>query len=67
MAALFGALLNFSFMFAGSAGVNPAMVLVSIGVILAWRNAGWYGLDRFLLPRLGVPWRSEPLAEPAPD
>ncbi len=67
VAALFGALLNFSFMFAGSAGVNPAMVLVAIGVILAWRNAGWYGLDRFLLPRLGVPWRSEPLAEPAPD
>jgi thiosulfate dehydrogenase (quinone) large subunit len=48
--------LNFSFVFAGSAGVNPAMLLVSGLVILAWRNAGWYGLDRFVLPKLGTPW-----------
>jgi thiosulfate dehydrogenase [quinone] large subunit len=42
--------------FAGTAGVNPAMILVSGLLILAWRNAGWYGLDRFVLPRLGTPW-----------
>jgi thiosulfate dehydrogenase (quinone) large subunit len=58
IAAALGALLNFSFMFAGSAGANPAMVLVSIFIVLAWRNAGWYGLDRYLLPKIGVPWRS---------
>jgi thiosulfate dehydrogenase (quinone) large subunit len=51
-----GAILNFSFIFAGSAGVNPAMIVVSMFVILAWRNAGWFGLDRFVLPRLGTPW-----------
>ena len=56
VAAFLGALLNFSYMFAGSSGVNPAMVLVSLFIILAWRNSGWYGLDRFLLPKLGVPW-----------
>jgi thiosulfate dehydrogenase [quinone] large subunit len=55
--AFLGALLNFSYMFAGSSGVNPGMVLVSLFVVLAWRNAGWYGLDRFLLPKLGVPWK----------
>jgi thiosulfate dehydrogenase [quinone] large subunit len=54
--AFLGAILNFSFVFAGSAGVNPAMILVSGLLILAWRNAGWYGLDRFVLPRLGTPW-----------
>jgi len=54
--AFLGAILNFSFVFAGSAGVNPAMILVSGLLILAWRNAGWYGLDRYLLPRLGTPW-----------
>jgi thiosulfate dehydrogenase (quinone) large subunit len=42
--------------FAGSAGVNPAMIAVAGVLILAWRNAGWYGLDRFLLPKLGTPW-----------
>lgn len=58
IAAALGALLNFSFMFAGTAGANPAMVLISIFIIMAWRNAGWYGLDRILLPKLGVPWKS---------
>ena len=54
--AFLGAVLNFSFIFAGTAGVNPAMIIVSMFLILAWRNAGWYGLDRFVLPRLGTPW-----------
>ena len=56
LAAFLGAVLNFSFVFAGSAGVNPAMILVSGLLILAWRNAGWWGLDRFALPALGTPW-----------
>src|SRR5215208_4011624 len=43
-------------LFAGITGVNPAMILVSGLLILAWRNAGWYGLDRFVLPKLGTPW-----------
>ena len=57
IAAFFGSTLNFSFVFAGSAGVNPAMLVVSGLLILAWRNAGWYGADRKLLPALGTPWR----------
>jgi len=57
IAAALGAVLNFSFVFAGSAGVNPAMILVSFLIILAWRNAGWYGLDRWVLPALGTPWQ----------
>ena len=32
------------------------MIIVSMFLILAWRNAGWYGLDRFVLPKLGTPW-----------
>jgi thiosulfate dehydrogenase (quinone) large subunit len=30
--------------------------MASVLLILAWRNAGWYGLDRFVLPKLGTPW-----------
>ena len=55
--AFLGAVLNFSFIFAGSAGTNPAMIIVSLFLVLAWRNAGWYGLDRYVLPKLGTPWQ----------
>lgn len=57
LAAFVGVVLNFSFVFAGSAGVNPAFLVVGLLLVLAWRNAGWYGLDRFLLPRVGTPWQ----------
>jgi thiosulfate dehydrogenase [quinone] large subunit len=55
IAALLGATMNFSYIFAGSAGVNPLFILISIGLILAWRVAGYYGVDRYLLPLLGTP------------
>jgi thiosulfate dehydrogenase [quinone] large subunit len=57
IAAVLGATLNFSYVFAGAASTNPAMIAVSGLLILAWRNAGWYGLDRWLLPAFGTPWQ----------
>jgi thiosulfate dehydrogenase [quinone] large subunit len=59
IAAFLGATLNFSFMLAGSAGVNPMFFVLEVLLVLAWRNAGWIGLDRYLLPKLGVPWRHD--------
>ena len=56
IAAFFGALMNMSFLLAGSASTNPVLFTLGIGLILAWRVAGYYGVDRYLLPRLGVPW-----------
>jgi thiosulfate dehydrogenase [quinone] large subunit len=32
------------------------MLLLAIGLILAWKVAGWIGVDRYLLPLLGTPW-----------
>jgi thiosulfate dehydrogenase [quinone] large subunit len=57
IAAFLGAVLNFSYVFAGSAGVNPLYIIISGFLILAWRVAGWYGLDRIVLPKLGTPWQ----------
>jgi thiosulfate dehydrogenase (quinone) large subunit len=57
IAAFFGAFMNMSFLLAGSASTNPIMFTLAIGLMLAWKVAGYYGLDRFLLPRLGTPWR----------
>ncbi|MEX1172229.1 MAG: DoxX family membrane protein [Chloroflexota bacterium] len=57
IAAFFGALMNMSFLLAGSASTNPVMFTAAIGLILAWKVAGYYGVDRWLLPMLGTPWK----------
>ncbi len=57
LAAFFGALMNMSFLLAGSASTNPVLFTLAIGLILAWKVAGYYGVDRYLLPMLGTPWR----------
>ncbi len=57
VAAFFGAFMNMSFLLAGSASTNPVMFTLAVGLILAWKVAGYYGLDRYLLPMLGTPWR----------
>jgi len=57
IAAFFGAFMNMSFLLAGSASTNPVMFALAVGLMLAWKVAGYYGIDRYLLPRLGTPWR----------
>jgi thiosulfate dehydrogenase [quinone] large subunit len=32
------------------------MAILGVLLILAWKNAGYIGLDYFLLPLLGTPW-----------
>jgi thiosulfate dehydrogenase (quinone) large subunit len=56
-AAFFALLMNFSFLFAGSTSSNPMLIMLEVVVLLGWRAAGWWGIDRFLLPRVGTPWR----------
>lgn len=56
VAAFFGVFMNLNYLFAGTVSTNPFLLLLQLFLILAWRNAGWYGLDRYLLPKLGVPW-----------
>lgn len=56
IAAFFGAVMNFSFMLAGTASTNPVLFLGAIFLMLAWKTAGHWGLDRWLLGRLGTPW-----------
>lgn len=58
IAAFFGASMNMSFLLAGSASTNPVLFAFEVGLMLAWKVAGYYGLDRYLLPRLGVPWHA---------
>lgn len=56
IAAFFGALMNVSFLFAGTLSTNPLLFILATWLVLAWKVAGWYGLDRWALPKLGTPW-----------
>ena len=56
IAACFGAFMNLNFMLAGSASTNPILFLFAGLFVLAWKTAGFWGLDRFLLPVLRTPW-----------
>lgn len=55
IAAFFGGFMNASFIFAGTAGANPLMFILATWIVLAWRVAGYWGLDRWALPAIGVP------------
>ena len=57
IAAFFGAFLNFNFLLAGTVSISPILLFIELFLILAWRNAGWIGIDRWLLPMIGVPWK----------
>lgn len=52
VAAFFGAFMNLNFMLAGTVSVNPILFTLSIFLILAWRVAGYWGADKYLLPHL---------------
>jgi thiosulfate dehydrogenase [quinone] large subunit len=57
IAAFFGAFMNINFMLAGTASTNPVLFTIAILLILAWKVAGYYGVDRYVLPALGTPWK----------
>jgi thiosulfate dehydrogenase [quinone] large subunit len=59
IAAFLAGLLTMAFGLAGVAGVNPLFFVLEVLLILAWRNAGWIGLDRWVLSRLGTPWERD--------
>ncbi|HEY7781543.1 MAG TPA: DoxX family protein [Ktedonobacterales bacterium] len=56
IAAFFGVFMNLNYLLAGTVSVNPVLGFLGIFLVLAWRVAGYYGVDRYLLPLLGTPW-----------
>ena len=66
IAAFFGGFMNWNFIMAGTASTNALLFAIAIFLMLGWKVAGWYGLDRFLLPIVGTPW-SPGLRKPAPQ
>lgn len=58
IAAFFGTFMNFNFMMAGSASSNPVLFGLAVFLVLGWKVAGYLGLDHWLLPALGAPWKA---------
>jgi len=81
LSAFFGGFMNASYLLAGTVSTNPLLFILATWLVLAWRVAGYYGLDFFVLPRLGAPRgphfepqreprgepRTEPHAKSAPE
>jgi len=53
VAAFFGAFMNMNYLLAGTVSINPVLFVLEVFLILAWRVAGWIGLDRYALPLVG--------------
>jgi thiosulfate dehydrogenase (quinone) large subunit len=62
IAAVGGAFMNLNYMLAGAASTNPVLLLLGFLLVLAWKTAGYIGLDHYLLPHLGTPWRARTAA-----
>lgn len=57
VAAFFGSVMNFSFLLAGSLSSGPVLLVLEILLMIAWKTAGYYGLDRFFFKFIGAPWK----------
>lgn len=76
IAAFFGSFMNVNYLLAGTISSNPILFIIATWLVLAWKTAGWWGIDRWLLPALGTPWQrgagvprpAEPAKQPtSPD
>jgi thiosulfate dehydrogenase [quinone] large subunit len=61
IAAGFGVLMNLNYLLSGTVSVNPILGVLGLFLVLSWRVCGWIGLDRVLLPAIGLPWKPGPL------
>jgi len=59
LVAFFSAFMNWNYVMAGSASTNAMLLTLAILLIIAWKVAGWYGLDRYLLPLVSRIWRGK--------
>ena len=57
IAAFFGLFMNLNYLLAGTVSSNPVLLVLALGIILAWRVAGFLGVDYWALPAIGTPWQ----------
>lgn len=59
LTAFFSGFMNWNFIMAGTASVNGVFFALAVLLVMAWKIAGYYGLDYFILPRLANLWMKE--------
>ncbi|WP_225430090.1 DoxX family protein [Deinococcus detaillensis] len=65
IAAFFGGVMNASYLLAGTISTNPLLFILATWLVLGWRVAGWWGLDRWVLALFGVTATPPSAAQPA--
>jgi thiosulfate dehydrogenase [quinone] large subunit len=71
IAAFFGGFMNANYLLAGTISTNPLLFIFATWLVLAWKTAGWVGLDHWVLTMVGTPGKpgkifkkSEPQLQP---
>jgi len=64
IAAGFGVLMNLDYLLAGTVSINPVLGMFGLFLCFSWRVCGWIGVDRWLLPMLGLPWKPGTMFRP---
>jgi thiosulfate dehydrogenase [quinone] large subunit len=49
-AAFFAVFMSANYVLSGTLSSNPVQIVLGLFLVVAWRNAGWIGLDRLFLP-----------------
>lgn len=57
IAAFIGGLMNVNYLLTGSLSSGPILLVLEILLIIAWKTAGYYGLDRYFFKFIGAPWK----------
>lgn len=60
-AAFFGALMNLSFLLAGTTSLGPVMIVIEILLMVAWKISGHLGGNYFIHKYFGTFWQPGPL------
>jgi thiosulfate dehydrogenase [quinone] large subunit len=60
LTAFLSGFMNWNFIMAGSASVNGVFLILAVLLILAWKIAGYLGLDYYILPRIADLWTTAP-------
>ncbi len=66
IAAGFGIVMNLNYLLAGTVSINPILGVFGLFLVFAWRVAGQIGLDRWILPVIGLPWKIGTLFQVTP-